>query len=174
MSAERKYYNNYYDGSAARQFDAVPDYERTRREQREEFERRQTERNKKARRRAQRSRGIDLFSVFMLTIALGAMMFVTVTYVQAQVEETRLDKRIASLQSKVISMTDENAAIKESTVKDLDLNKVYEIATTSLGMVHPMQNQVITYESSKNEYVKQYDSIPETDATSISDVLLGK
>ena len=42
----------------------------------------------------------------------------------------------------------------------LDLDYVYRVATEELGMVYPNKNQVILYNKTESEYVRQYEDIP--------------
>ena len=43
----------------------------------------------------------------------------------------------------------------------IDLNKIYEIATKELGMVYARRDQVLLYDKTESEYVRQYEDIPE-------------
>ena len=42
----------------------------------------------------------------------------------------------------------------------LNLDEVYRIATEELGMVYPSKDQVILYNKTESEYVRQYEDIP--------------
>lgn len=42
----------------------------------------------------------------------------------------------------------------------IDLDEIYQIATGRLGMVYAGEDQVIYYDSSNNDYIRQYESIP--------------
>ena len=43
----------------------------------------------------------------------------------------------------------------------MDLTEVYDTATKDLGMVYPQNGQVISYEASNPDYVKQFKDVPE-------------
>ena len=52
---------------------------------------------------------------------------------------------------------DETSKRLESSV---DLTKVYDFATTERGMVYPGNDQVVSYEASNPDYVKQFKDVP--------------
>ena len=55
----------------------------------------------------------------------------------------------------------ENDALETSINTSIDLNKIYEIATKELGMVYAKKDQVLLYDKTESEYVRQYEDIPE-------------
>ena len=48
----------------------------------------------------------------------------------------------------------------EELYTEVDLDYVYKRATRKLGMVHPSEKQIITYEGTNSDTVKQYGEIP--------------
>ena len=58
-------------------------------------------------------------------------------------------------------MKTENDALETSINSSIDLNKIYEIATKELGMVYARRDQVLLYDKTESEYVRQYEDIPE-------------
>ena len=42
----------------------------------------------------------------------------------------------------------------------VDLDHIYDVATNKLGMIYAKKNQVITYEKTESEYVRQFEDIP--------------
>ena len=55
----------------------------------------------------------------------------------------------------------ENDALETSINTSIDLNEIYEIATKELGMVYANKDQVLLYDKTESEYVRQYEDIPE-------------
>ncbi len=49
---------------------------------------------------------------------------------------------------------------KQKINTDTNLDYVYKVATEELGMVYANSNQVVLYDKTDNEYVRQYDDIP--------------
>ena len=54
-----------------------------------------------------------------------------------------------------------NNAIEDGVRIYTDLDYVYRVATKDLGMVYPTEEQVIRYNRTESEYVRQYEDIPE-------------
>ena len=42
----------------------------------------------------------------------------------------------------------------------MDLDHVYKVATEELGMVYANKNQILLYDKTESEYVRQYEDIP--------------
>ena len=45
---------------------------------------------------------------------------------------------------------------------NVDLNKIKQIALGRLGMKYPSDDQTVTYSTSGNSYVRQYQDIPDS------------
>lgn len=67
---------------------------------------------------------------------------------------------IKTLETKLDALRTENDALEKSIDSSVDLNKVYEVATNELGMVRVGQDNIIQYDKTESEYVKQYEDIP--------------
>ncbi len=178
MSAERKY-NYYIDGSNVRQLNTAPDYDRSVRpgeRQREEFERRQRERDnrQKQRERASRLRGMDLLAFLTYSVAFFAIAFLAINYLRVQGEIKASAKTLSTLETQVMKLADENKVISDSKDVPLNMDLLYEIATGTFGMVLPEENQVISYETDDNGYVKQYGEIPTNGELNLYEKLAGK
>lgn len=163
---KRSYYStNYYDGSAVRKLNTLPE---TRRE-REEIRRPEPKKVPKAKPR--RNPAINLVTFLMLTAAIGVTLYSAVDYLKVQTEITNLSKAVSSSEVELTKLTADNDAALSKIDTSLDLKEVFEIAVNELGMVFPNQNQVVTYESAVSEYVRQYDSVPEAKAEELLDQL---
>ena len=57
-------------------------------------------------------------------------------------------------------MKDTNNETSKRLEGSVDLTKIYEVATTELGMVYPKSGQVVSYEASNPDYVKQFKDVP--------------
>lgn len=172
MSAVRKYHEEYYDGNTVRKLQAVPEIDRRREQQREEYQRRQREAQRRQQRNLEKARRFDLISLTFFTIALAITVFTAIHLLQVQAQQKSLSRQITSLQKEILSIRDENSAIKDS-IPVMSLSEVYRIATEELGMVHPSDNQIITYDSKKQDYLKQFADIPDGAYTDgiLSDIL---
>ena len=67
---------------------------------------------------------------------------------------------IKTLETQLDTMRTENDALEKSIDTSVDLNKVYNVATNELGMVRVGQDNIIQYDKTESEYVKQYEDIP--------------
>ena len=54
----------------------------------------------------------------------------------------------------------ENDALQTRINTDMDLDHIYKVATEELGMVYANRNQVLLYDKTESEYVRQYEDIP--------------
>ncbi len=43
----------------------------------------------------------------------------------------------------------------------IDLDHIYKVATEELGMVYANPEQVLLYDKTESEYVRQYEDIPD-------------
>lgn len=165
MSTVRKYQRTF-DGNAVRHLEAVPDIDSRREERRKEYERRKRQERKERERRLARHKSFDRVSAIFFSIALAMTVLMAVQYLQAQQKVRHLDHKITSLEKEVITIKNENTAIADS-VKNVDLEYVKDYAMNKLGMVHPKDNQIINYDKTKKDYVKQYADIPQGEPDTI-------
>lgn len=165
MSTVRKYQRTF-DGNAVRHLETVPDIDSTREERRKEYERRKRQERKERDRRLARHKSFDRVSAIFFSIALVMTVVMAVQYLQAQQKVRHLDRKITSLEKEVITIKNENTAIADS-VKNVDLEYVKNYAMNKLGMVHPKDNQIINYDKTKKDYVKQYADIPQGEPDTI-------
>lgn len=166
---QRRRYNDYYyiEGNAARQLQRVPSHEV------EEEQRVKVQPRRITRRRQKVNAGIDLFSMMVLTIAIAITLYTCVEYLSVQSGLSSMNKEITDLERQLAKLKDENKAAMSQINTSLDLNYIYQVATTELGMVYPNENQVITYESSLSDYVRQYEEIPEYKTSNLLENILG-
>lgn len=167
MEAKKKnhYYQNrtsYIDGNTVRKLDNAPEHRRVERSYEEVAPRRQTERQpqKQPRKQPRSLSGINFASCVVLTAAIMVTLYVCVDFLQLQTEVSRMEKSIRSLENQLTNLTNENDAEYASIETALDLKEVYRIAVEELGMVYPNKNEVITYQGSDEDYVRQYEDIP--------------
>lgn len=104
---------------------------------------------------------MNLPFVIMLTIASVFTLYLCVSYLQVQSSITSRIRNIASLESEIETLKSENDALETSINTYVDLDHVYEVATKDLGMVYANKDQVILYNKTESEYVRQYEDIPQ-------------
>lgn len=157
MDARDKYYKRGYavDGTAARQLQVVPDYERG---QEQAARPRVSEQPKHA---PKLSHGIDFISMTLLVAAMAITLYLCYNYLQVQGNIVQLDRDMMVLEQELDTILAENAALEENLNGQLNWDEVYRTAVGELGMVYPNKNEVITYKTTDNGYVIQYKDIPE-------------
>ena len=157
MDAREKYYKRGYmvDGTAARQLQVVPDYER---EQQQIARPRVAEQPKHA---PKLSHGIDFLSMTLLVAAMAITLYLCYNYLQVQGNIVQLDRDMLVLEQQLDVVKAENAALEDGLNSQVNWEEVYLTAVGELGMVYPNENEVITYESQERGHVIQYLDIPE-------------
>lgn len=181
---EKETYNamdSFVDGNTVRKLDAAPEFqEDAERRSLYEEERQyqlEIERKKKMRQlriKREKAQGMDLFSVLFLAVAVAVTGYTCVRYLEVQSQVTSMSKEIASMESSILEMKEENKTIAEDITSDIDLDYIYKVATKKLGMVHPSEDQVVTYKSTKSDAVKQYGDIPSGSKKSLMERILGE
>lgn len=94
-----------------------------------------------------------LLALTLVAFALiGVMM---IQYISLNSEISVLTSSIASLESDLNSLRDDNDEYRSRIMSSVDLEKVREVAIMDLGMVYASENQIITYDSQIDDYVEQ-------------------
>lgn len=162
-SDNRKY---YVDGNAARQLQELPRYNDV---VQEDY---QVVTNPKPKKKRKKQPSVDFSGFIVLSISAICMLYFCVTYIQVQSDITRMNKEITTLEKNYTKLLEDNNAMASLIDTSMDLNYIYKIATNELGMVYPQDNQVIDYNSTVSDYVRQYEEIPETKESTILDRIL--
>ena len=144
------YRDGYVHGSAAPKLE--PAYEP---------DKRQPRRNQRIRRNQEKALHMDLPYVIMLTIASLCTLYLCVNYLHLQSSITGRMHAIERMEADLEKQRSENDALETAINTSVDLNQIYEIATKELGMVYANKNQVLLFDKSESEYVRQYEDIPE-------------
>ena len=144
----------YIEGNAARKLNTVP--ERVEKPQREE-----RKVNERISRNLRRARAFDLKYTIALVTATVFLFVSCVNMLTLQADNTEKRRQIATLESNLSELTDTNNETSKRLESSVDLTEVYDTATKDLGMVYPQNGQVISYEASNPDYVKQFKDVPE-------------
>lgn len=107
--------------------------------------------------------------VVFLSAAAFLALAVCVLYLQLQTEVTSHSEQITKLQQQLISQKEENITRYNAIMDSMNLNEIRDKAVNELGMVYASKEQVISYQSPTNDYVKQYEAIPENGVLARSD-----
>lgn len=112
------------------------------------------------RRNQERALYMDLPYVILLTIASVFTLYLCINYLHVQSSITARVHNIERMEARLEQLRTANDDLKTSINTSIDLNKIYEIATKELGMVYAKKNQVLLYDKTESEYVRQYEDIP--------------
>lgn len=99
-----------------------------------------------------------LFLTFAVICAVGLCFIVL--KLSADVKESK--KEVTSLQSQLNEQLNANAEYSSGLDSMTDLDEIYKIATTELGMTYSKPGQTVYYSQNSDDYVVQYKNIPET------------
>lgn len=103
---------------------------------------------------------VDLPYLVALVIAACCALYLCVSYLQIQSSITARIDTIEALEQKLEKTKSENDALETRINTYVDLDYVYQVATEELGMVYANKNQVLLYNKTESEYVRQYEDIP--------------
>ena len=88
-------------------------------------------------------------------------LYLCVNYLHLQSSITAKINNIEKLEQQVESVKSENDALAIRINTYVDLDYVYKVATEELGMVYANKNQVLLYDKTESEYIRQYEDIPQ-------------
>ena len=99
---------------------------------------------------------------FVLFTALAAVciLFIAVNYLQVQSTIVSTMNTIEAKELELEQIKANNDLLERKIQTYTDLDYIYQVATTELGMVRPGDDQVLYYQSTESEYVRQYEQIP--------------
>ena len=68
---------------------------------------------------------------------------------------------MAALESDLSELKEDNDAYYSQVAASTDLDKIKKTAIERLGMKYPSDEQIMTYETKRGSYVRQYQDVPE-------------
>ena len=104
----------------------------------------------------------------VLTLALGAY------YLQQQALSTSSQKKIASLESELAEIRKVNADDLNRIETSVNLEEIREIAINELGMVYATEENVVLYKNTTQNYVSQYEDVPQEEESLIQSIIKSK
>ena len=96
----------------------------------------------------------------MLVAAACCALYICVNYIQIQSSMTVRMDTIKDLEQELEALKTENDTLETRINTYIDLDYVYKVATEELGMVYANKNQVLLYDKTESEYVRQDEDIP--------------
>ncbi len=151
----REYYRDeYVSGNTVRQ--TVP--ERERRVYTDSRNMRHSKREIRARERALTMNAPHV--IFLAVVSLVCLaMCVAYLHIQSDISKTRTS--IADLKTQISTVQSQNDALNYAINSYVDVDNIYKLATTKLGMRQATDNQISYYKPSESGYTIQYGDIPD-------------
>ncbi len=112
------------------------------------------------RRNREKALQMDLPYVIMLTIAAVITLCLCVNYLHLQSSITASIHEIETREVQLEKLKTENDALEMNINTSVDLDHVYKVATEELGMVYANKDQILHYDKTESEYVRQNEDIP--------------
>ncbi len=158
----------YIDGNTVRKIQPRPyrpteeELERRRRQKARKRlrEEEKARRQEAARRNQEKAQRLDLGFTLFLMVSAALTVAACVFYLNTQSALSRQSSVIASLESELSVLENENAAARERLNSAVDLSEVYQKAVSEYGMTAITEDQIHYYTSDNQDYIKQYQAIP--------------
>ena len=116
-----------------------------------------------AKRNRQKATSTSLGFMFFLAVICLGLVCASVSYLQIKSELTGKAKTLAALESEYSQLKADNDEYYSQVSSSADIEKIKAIAIKRLGMKYATDDQIITYETERSSYVKQYQDVPSVD-----------
>ena len=162
MTEQNKKYD-YIDGNTVRKLEPAYNVEVPLQEPEREVHRESEKKplSQRALRNQERALRMSAPYMMMLVMATIALLAICVVYLNLQSSITTRIYNIEQYEAQLAEVQAGNKSLEAKINDHLDLEYIYQVATEELGMIHPAKDQVIRYERTESEYVRQYENIPE-------------
>jgi len=95
----------------------------------------------------------------VLVFAIIATLVVTMMLLRTQFAVTEASEHVIDIQKELVQIKKSNELLATEINQSIDMNNVYEIATTELGMIQPTKDHIQYIATSESSYTVQYDAI---------------
>ncbi len=159
---ERTGRNMYYvEGSTVRKIDSEPSREYVPERRREAAPARRKNTAKRVNAKVDKALAFDLkYTVFVaasVLIMVAACVFML--YMESKIDEQQ--RNINNMEAQLEAIENDNAAYEASLKNMYTMDEIYDVAANELGMVYAKKGQIIYYDSADEDYVKQYQDVPD-------------
>ena len=126
----------------------------------EPIRRRDSRTGSAVRRNQEKALQMNVPYLLMLMAAMGCMLYICVSYIHIQSDMSARMNSIKGLEQELAELKTQNDALETQINTFVDLDHIYKVATEELGMVYANKDQVLLYNRTESEYVRQYEDIP--------------
>ena len=149
----------YVYGNTVRQAETLPKKTKNPYSQQREQTKRTSSRVVKNRNRAMSIS--PAYAVFLTAAAVCAVL-ICVLYLNLQSEVVSRSENVTAMQEQLADLTEANNTAYNSAADSVNLETVRDKAMNEMGMVYAAQGTIVEYDSPEEDYVKQYNDIPES------------
>lgn len=110
--------------------------------------------------RAKKSERMNVFAFGVLLMGLFFVLTAYSKYIDIHTKTLDASRVLTVKERELQKLKSENDAKEDSLNSKVELQQIYEVATTQYGMVHANENQIIVYKKNESEYIKQNEDIP--------------
>ncbi len=146
--------------AAPRRVYEVPEREERRRQLTRKEDLEAQRRSRQVRRNRDKLQYMSGGFVLFTAIAAVCILFIAINYLQVQSTIVSTMNTIEEKELELEQVKANNDLLERKIRTYTDLDYVYQVATTELGMIRPGDDQVLYYDSTESEYVRQYEQIP--------------
>ncbi|MCI8300415.1 MAG: hypothetical protein HFI69_08705 [Lachnospiraceae bacterium] len=159
----------YIDGNTVRRVQTEPRRrsEEIHREyvqkQKEDRERKLRQRNARAAARRNREQALLMSPGYVMFLAAAMLLLMGVfgIYLLQQSQLNNYMKSVTALEANLMNLKNDNDAAQKKINSSVDLDVIRQRAMGELGMVYPSENQIQYFEVDEDDYMNQYEDIPE-------------
>lgn len=115
--------------------------------------------SRQAQRNREKAMAMNKGFVLFLTAVSIAVLFTCINYLQVKSEITASMKNVANLESELAQLKEDNDAYYSQVTSTVDISEIKKKAIDELGMKYPSEDQIQTYTTEGNSYVRQYQDV---------------
>ena len=98
------------------------------------------------------------FAIFLGVLGV-IVVFCSINYLRLKTECTSKRSQVASLESQLAELKEDNDAYESQVISSVDLERIRKIAIGRLGMKYPSNQQTETYTTEGGSFVRQYQDV---------------
>lgn len=117
-------------------------------------------RNEKGIRTNERALTMNAPYVAFLAVVSVVCLLMCVMYLNVQSDISATRTSISGLKNQISTVQSQNDALQYSINSYVDVDHIYKVATSKLGMSQAKDDQISTYKTSDSGYTVQYGDIP--------------
>ena len=98
------------------------------------------------------------FAIFLAALGI-LIVFCSINYLKLKTECTSKRSQLATLESQLAELKEDNDAYYSQVTSAVDISEIKKKAIGELGMKYPSEDQIQTYTTEGNSYVRQYQDV---------------